>query len=183
MSKPTPPPPDDKKKALQILGPAAAVAAVVVLIGLVVGIGGSPSSPTSNKKPGDSANAKASMAGKFDFPLDGPDWKPLDDGLKIWDVKEGTGEPCPANAKLDMYYVGWLTNGNRFDGNFDKGETLKIGLNQVVDGWKRGIPGMKAGGIRRIFIPSALGYGSRGSPPNIPPNSDIVFEVEMVGFK
>jgi len=177
------PPHDDKKKALQILGPAVAVAAVVVLIGLMVSIGNSSGPSTAKGKPGDPPNPSgASMAGQFNFPLDNPEWKDIGDGLKIWDVKEGTGEPCPSGANVSMYYVGWLTNGTRFDGNFDKGSALQISLNQVVDGWKRGIPGMKAGGIRRLYIPSVLGYGPGGTR-GIPGNSDLVFEVEMLGFQ
>ena len=177
------PPPDDKKKALQILGPAVAVAAVVVLIGLVVSIGNSSGPSTAKGKPGDPSNpSAASMAGQFNFPPDSPEWKDIGDGLKIWDVKEGAGDHCPTGADVSMYYVGWLTNGTRFDGNFDKGSPLQISLNQVVDGWKRGIPGMKVGGIRRLYIPSVLGYGSRDSG-KIPGNSDLVFEVEMSGFR
>lgn len=180
MNKPAPQP-DDKKKALQILGPAAAVAAVVILIGVVVGIGNSPNTPMANKKPGDPTNSKPSMAGKFDFPLDGPEWKSLDDGLKIWDVKEGTGEPCPAKAKVEVHYAGFLTDGKKFDSSLDRGEPAKFGLNEVIKGWTLGLPGMKVGGVRRLFIPSPIAYGP-GGRPGIPPNADLVFEVEMLGF-
>src|SRR4051794_11123114 len=127
------PKPDEKKKALQILGPAAAVAAVVVLIGVFVSIGNSPS-PTSAKGPTPASPNKsgATMAGTFNFPLDGPEWKPLDDGLKIWDVKEGTGEPCPAQAEVKVHYAGFLTDGKKFDSSLDRGQPIEFGLDGVI---------------------------------------------------
>jgi len=177
------PPHDDKKKALQILGPAVAVAAVVVLIGLMVSIGNSSGPSTAKGKPGDPPNPSgASMAGQFNFPLDNPEWKDIGDGLKIWDVKEGTGDPCPAQANVKVHYAGFLTNGKKFDSSIDRGQPIDFGLDGVIAGWTKGIPGMKAGGIRRLYIPSVLGYGPGGTR-GIPGNSDLVFEVEMLGFQ
>jgi len=175
---------DDKKKALQILGPAVAVAAVVVLIGLMVSIGNSPAPTTAKGKPGDppSAATGATMAGQFNFPLDNPEWKDVGDGLKVWDVKEGTGDPVPAQANVKVHYAGFLTSGKKFDSSLDRGQPIDFGLDGVIAGWTKGIPGMKAGGIRRLYIPSAMGYGSRGTG-GIPPNSNLVFEVEMLGFR
>jgi hypothetical protein len=179
------PAPDDKKKALQILVPAAAVAAVVVLIGLMVSIGNTPAPTNPGKgKPGETpvASSGATMAGQFNFPLDGPEWKDIGDGLKIWDVKEGSGEPCPAQANVKVHYAGFLTSGKKFDSSLDRGQPIDFGLDGVIAGWTKGIPGMKVGGIRRLSIPSALGYGARGTG-GIPANSDLVFEVEMLGFR
>jgi hypothetical protein len=179
------PEPDDKKKALQILVPAAAVAGVVVLVGLMVSIGNAPPPTKPKGKDGETPSVSASgaaMAGQFNFPLDNPEWKDIGDGLKVWDVKEGTGDPVPAQANVKVHYAGFLTNGKKFDSSLDRGQPIDFGLDGVIQGWTKGIPGMKAGGIRRLYIPAALGYGSRGTG-GIPPNSDLVFEVEMLGFR
>ncbi len=164
---------------IQVLLPAGAAAVVVLLIGLLIALGdGSGSSAATGK-------GKAAAAGP-PFPLDAAEWKPLGkEGLKVWDVKEGTGEPCPQGAlvTVTMHYTGWLTDGTKFDSSHDRGQPLTYPLGKLIRGWQEGIPGMKPGGVRRLYIPYQLGYGETGQPPNIPPKADLLFEVEMISFK
>lgn len=102
-----------------------------------------------------------------------------DKGLELWDVKEGTGAAVVAGGKVTVHYTGWLTNGKQFDSS-KGGQPITFGLNQVIKGWQDGIPGMKPGGVRRLKIPAALGYGAAGAGSDIPPNSVLIFEVELI---
>jgi hypothetical protein len=102
-------------------------------------------------------------------------------GLKIWDVRTGTGEAVTAGASVTVFYTGWLaSNGTKFDSKRSPASPATFSLNQVIDGWKQGIVGMKDGGIRRLYIPAALAYGAAGSGSNVPPNADLIFEVKLV---
>lgn len=122
------------------------------------------------------------------------EWKDIGNGLRIWDVVEGTGEAAVTGDKVSAQYTGWLADGPRVGEVFDSTRTIFDGdgkpanfsLNQVINGWKLGIPGMKVGGIRRLDIPADLAYGATGSPPgapadqqSVPPNSRLVFEVKL----
>ena len=106
------------------------------------------------------------------------------DDLYIQDVVVGTGDEAIAGKRLGMTYTGWLVNGSKFDSNVGRGPfTFTLGQHQVIDGWDQGVAGMKVGGKRRIIIGSGLGYGPAGSPPVIPPNSTLVFDVELLTVK
>ncbi|MFO0935926.1 MAG: FKBP-type peptidyl-prolyl cis-trans isomerase [Gemmataceae bacterium] len=115
-------------------------------------------------------------------PLDAKDWKKQKSGLEIWDAKEGNGEAVASGATVTVHYIGWLTNGKEFDASKKGGvgEPITFGLDQVIKGWQEGIPGMKPGGVRRLKIPAELAYGKRGAGDVIPPNSVLIFEVELV---
>jgi FKBP-type peptidyl-prolyl cis-trans isomerase len=168
----------DKQQMQKILIPAAAIAGVILLVGLIIATGGSndPAKPDGKGGP-----KGPSASGKFDvFPLDGADWKELPGGVKYWDVKEGAGSPVPAGARVVMHYTLWLTNGERKQSSKDSGDPLKASLaGGLIQGWMDGVPGMKPGGTRRLFIPAAKGYGAQGKG-DIPPNADLVFEVELI---
>ncbi|QJW96034.1 FKBP-type peptidyl-prolyl cis-trans isomerase [Frigoriglobus tundricola] len=111
---------------------------------------------------------------------DDPGLKDIGDGLKIRDLKEGTGEPVKPGASVLAHYTGWTVDGKVFDSSHKRGKPMQFSLNGVVQGWSRGIPGMKPGGIRKLVIPAALGYGEQGYPPDIPGGATLIFEVEIV---
>jgi len=112
------------------------------------------------------------------------------DGLKVGDLKVGTGDAAKKGENADMQYTGWLqSNGSVFDSSRNPGRTaftFQIGQGQVIAGWDEGIPGMKVGGKRCLIIPSALAYGPQGQTDpqtgavTIPPNATLVFAVELV---
>lgn len=103
-------------------------------------------------------------------------------GLQIEDLREGTGDEAKPGQRVTVHYVGTLTNGSKFDSSRDRGQgfTFALGGRQVIRGWDEGVAGMKVGGLRKLTIPPDLGYGNRGFPPVIPPNSTLVFEVELL---
>ena len=114
--------------------------------------------------------------------LDAKEWKKQDSGLEVWDVKEGTGEAVKEKATVTVHYTGWLTDdkATEFDSSRTEGKPITFSLTKVIKGWGEGIPGMKPGGVRRLKIPANLAYGEEGFPGAIPPNSVLVFEVELV---
>jgi FKBP-type peptidyl-prolyl cis-trans isomerase len=103
--------------------------------------------------------------------------------LQIIDTVEGTGETVPENATITAHYTGALCkDGTIFQSSHDFGRPITFGLSQVIKGWTQGVPGMKVGGTRRLIIPAALAYGSARAAANIPPNSDLVFDIELVSL-
>lgn len=100
-------------------------------------------------------------------------------GLLFRDVVVGVGDQVQPGETVRVDYTGWLRDGTQFDSSRTRGEPAEFSLNQVIQGWQQGIPGMRPGGIRQLFIPAALAYGAVGSPPSIPPNADLVFEVRL----
>ena len=100
--------------------------------------------------------------------------------LKIIDLVAGNGDEVPEGATITAHYTGALaSNGIIFQSSHDFGNPVTFGLHQVITGWTQGVPGMKIGGTRRLVIPSVLAYGSRRASANIPPNSDLVFDIEL----
>ena len=147
------------------------VPALVLAAGVVLAAGNP--TPADDKKPADKEK-------KMQLPdLTSTDWKKQTSGLEIWDVKEGKGDAVKAGGKVKVHYTGWLTNGKVFDSSVARNEPIEFPLTGVIKGWQEGIPGMKPGGVRRLFIPAALGYAGTARP-GIPANSDLVFEVIMV---
>jgi FKBP-type peptidyl-prolyl cis-trans isomerase len=104
--------------------------------------------------------------------------------LQIIDLKEGGGDVVAPGATITAHYTGALANdGTIFQSSHDFGDGgVTFGLNQVIAGWTQGVPGMKVGGIRRLIIPAAQAYGANSPSPNIPPNSDLVFDIELVAI-
>ena len=110
----------------------------------------------------------------------------LPDGLQIQDVTVGTGLVAQAGKTVTVNYTGWLTNGTKFDSSLDHGTPFQftLGQGEVIKGWDEGVVGMKIGGKRRLLIPSALAYGAQSVGGGlIPPNADLIFEVELLGVK
>ena len=100
------------------------------------------------------------------------------------DLVVGDGTEVVAGDAVTVHYTGWLaTDGTVFDSSVARGETISFPLGNVIQGWQEGIPGMKIGGKRRLTIPPELAYGAGGTPDgSIPPNTAIVFEVELFGI-
>ena len=101
-------------------------------------------------------------------------------GLRYIIEKEGEGEAPKATSSVTVHYTGYLLNGNKFDSSVDRGQPATFGLNQVIPGWTEGLQLLKPGGKAKLIIPANLGYGANGYPPVIPPNSWLVFDVELI---
>jgi FKBP-type peptidyl-prolyl cis-trans isomerase len=107
--------------------------------------------------------------------------KPQVTELEVIDVTPGSGEEVAAGATITAHYTGALVaDGTIFQSSKDFGRPATFGLNQVIAGWTQGVPGMKVGGTRRLVIPAAQAYGAASPSPNIPANSDLVFDIELI---
>ncbi len=111
-----------------------------------------------------------------------PRTEPVAD-LEIIDIEVGTGEEVRLGATITAHYTGALVkNGIIFQSSHDFGEAISFGLDQVIKGWTQGVPGMKVGGTRRLVIPAEMAYGSARASSSIPPNSDLVFDIDLVAI-
>jgi peptidylprolyl isomerase len=106
-------------------------------------------------------------------------------GLKYVELVIGTGESPTSGRMVTVHYTGTLENGTKFDSSVDRGQpyTFQIGVGRVIKGWDEGVLTMKVGGKRKLIIPPDLAYGASGRRPVIPPNSTLIFEVELLGVK
>jgi peptidylprolyl isomerase len=137
----------------------------------------------------------ALAAGACSKPVDEPtsDFKPAQatpmppapPKLESFDLVPGSGRAANTGDTVHVQYTGTLMNGTKFDSSYDHGGQpfkFTIGKGEVIKGWDQGVVGMKIGGKRRLRIPADLGYGAAGSPPSIPPNAGLVFEIEMISI-
>lgn len=196
----------DRQLMLKVLVPVGGLALLLMIVGGVIALSNmETTAPTGSPPPHTDANITPKVASdvevpgtpprevpKFDFALDGPNWKDVNasvfPGLKYWDVTVGSGAVCPNLNERPrlipvMHYTGWVTSGVMFQSSLTSGSPLAMSLAQLVRGWQEGVPGMKVGGKRRLLIPSQYGYGSRGQGAAIPPNADLVFELELLDIK
>ena len=106
-------------------------------------------------------------------------------GLRYQDLTQGQGGEAKAGKTVSVHYTGWLPNGEKFDSSRDRNQPFEftLGAGQVIAGWDEGVAGMKVGGRRKLVIPPALGYGTAGAPPDIPPGATLVFDVELVDVR
>ena len=104
-------------------------------------------------------------------------------GLQYEEITVGSGATAKAGNLVSVHYTGWLTDGKKFDSSKDRNEPFdfNLGAGQVIKGWDEGVQGMQVGGVRKLTIPPALGYGARGAGGVIPPNATLIFEVEFLG--
>ncbi|KAH8407915.1 hypothetical protein KR222_000796, partial [Zaprionus bogoriensis] len=102
-------------------------------------------------------------------------------GVKVHDVHSGSGPEAKQGKRVSVYYIGRLKSNNKTFDSMQKGNGFKfaLGAGEVIKGWDVGVVGMKVGGKRRITCPPHMAYGARGHPPTIPPNSTLVFDVEL----
>jgi FKBP-type peptidyl-prolyl cis-trans isomerase len=109
------------------------------------------------------------------------------DGLQYVDITVGNGPLVSTGSSVSVQYVGWLaSNGKKFDSSYDRGAQafqVTVGQGQVIKGWDEGLVGMRQGGTRRLIIPGNLAYGPAGSPPTIPPNATLIFDITVVSVQ
>lgn len=154
-------------------------AAVVLAISLATAACGGPAPADSGSAPAPAPAAAASA--------------PADvNALGKNDRTAGSGAEARPGMMVSVHYTGWLydpsapeTRGKKFDSSKDRGQPFEfqLGKGDVIAGWDEGVAGMKVGGTRVLTIPSNMGYGARGAGADIPPNSGLVFEVELLGVK
>jgi peptidylprolyl isomerase len=157
------------KKANLVLGAAAALALTVF----------PAASQKDNNAPKDSEKKSEKTEGKM---------HKSPTGLQYEDTVEGTGASPREGQTCVVHYTGWLwengAKGAKFDSSVDKGKPLEFVLGgRVIKGWNEGVATMKVGGKRTLLIPPQLAYGAPGRPPVIPPNSTLIFDIELLGIK
>jgi FKBP-type peptidyl-prolyl cis-trans isomerase len=149
-------------------------AAAICLVGC-----NKPTQPSGDNKTGDSAPANtAATTGQT------TEMKTTASGLKYQVLKQGTGTVSPkATDTVNVHYHGTLLNGTVFDSSVQRGEPISFPLNRVIPGWTEGLQLMKVGDKFKFEIPPNLAYGPNSPSPSIPPNSTLVFEVELLGIQ
>jgi len=159
-----------RRRLLLIGGGVGTATAVAVVLALVVfaGDGGGGAAPSDTGPPPVAGEPTVTAT-----------------GLKFIDTAAGTGETPKPGQTLVVHYTGWLADGTKFDSSLDGGQPFEfvLGAGGVIVGWEEGLATMKAGGKRRLIIPASLGYGEQGYLPTIPPNSELTFDVQLVGIK
>ncbi|ATB39226.1 FKBP-type peptidyl-prolyl cis-trans isomerase FkpA precursor [Cystobacter fuscus] len=106
----------------------------------------------------------------------------LPSGIIFKELKAGTGASPKATDTVKVNYRGTLTNGTEFDSSYKRGEPAEFPLNGVIPCWTEGVQKLKVGGKAQLVCPAKQAYGEQGSPPTIPPNATLVFEVELLGI-
>ena len=139
-----------------------------------------PAFSQTPSKPADSPSVSSTTVSKFGANVT---------ELKTIDQKQGTGDEAVAGKTVVVHYTGWLYDpaapdghGKKFDSSVDRNVPFAflLGSGKVIKGWDEGVAGMKVGGKRKLTIPAGLAYGARGAGGAIPPNSTLVFEVELL---
>ena len=104
--------------------------------------------------------------------------------LKIETITLGNGASPKKGDNVSVHYTGWFTTGGKFDSSVDRGQpfTFTLGAGEVIGGWDLGVARMKVGDKVKLTIPPELAYGSEGYPGAIPPNSTLIFEVELLAI-
>jgi len=173
-----------RRRLLLIGGGVGTATAVAVVLALVVfaGDGGGGAAKSVSGSPTAQSTLTATNTGPP--PVAGEPTVTAS-GLQFIDTAVGTGETPKPGQTLVVHYTGWLADGTKFDSSLDGGQPFEfvLGAGGVIVGWEEGLATMKAGGKRRLIIPASLGYGEQGYLPTIPPNSELTFDVQLVGIK
>jgi len=105
--------------------------------------------------------------------------------LQKEDLQLGEGPEAVSGKGVSVHYTGTLTDGSKFDSSLDRGQPFDftLGAGQVIRGWEEGVVGMKVGGRRKLTVPPEMAYGERGFGNIIPPNSTLVFEIELLAVR
>ena len=150
-----------------------ALTAAVCLVGC-----DKPAEPSGNK-----TEAKPAPSGQADSSQKN-DMKTTASGLKYQVLKQGTGTASPKSTDtVKVHYHGTLLDGTVFDSSVERGEPISFPLNGVIPGWTEGLQLMKVGDKFKFEIPPNLAYGPNSPSPKIPPNSTLVFEVELLAIQ
>ena len=182
-----------RRKAVRYLQASAVVGAVVgvgVLVGVLAGLVILPAIFDDDDAGNDDLASMLTPLPEPTVDTSGPpelDEEPTvtESGLGIVDIEEGEGDTPEEGQVLVIHYTGWLDDGTRVFSTLDLDQPLEyvFGIDEVPDGWVEGLATMKEGGTRRLLVPAELGYGEEGLPPQIPPNTDLTFDVELVEIK
>lgn len=155
---------------------------------ILLAVWGAAAQQPTAKKSGTAAKkttaAKKSAAGKA-VPVKERKTVTNPSGLKFEDTVIGNGPQPKAGDTVVVHYTGWFTNGKKFDSSRDAGRPFEftLGKEQVIKGWDEGVASMNVGGRRKLTIPPELAYGQKGYPGAVPPNSTLVFDVELIRIK
>ena len=112
-----------------------------------------------------------------------------DSGVRYQDVVVGGGAPAAPNDVVSIHFILWVDDngakGQTLFNSHDRGKpvTFKIGTDKVIQSWNDGVPGMRPGGKRLLYIPARLAYGDAGAGEMIPPNTNLIYEIELIGLK
>lgn len=158
--------------------PAVALFAALVALAACGGDGGDQVGEGADDAEGDMEAVQ--FAAEVDVDLDRMERG--ESGLYVEDLQEGDGAEATAGTRVRVHYTGWLPDGTQFDTSREGPEpfAFTVGAGQVIPGWDEGVEGMREGGRRRLVIPPELAYGSQGAGGVIPPDTPLVFEVELV---
>jgi peptidylprolyl isomerase len=159
--------PGQRNKVVGLIAAFAVLAIIVVVV--LVGQGG-----------GDEGSGDTDLESKPT--IEAKEGEPPTE-LESTDIVTGDGAEATPGSEVTVQYVGVLfEDGTEFDASWDRGDTFKFGLGkgQVIPGWDQGVAGMKVGGRRELVIPSDLAYGPQGQPPDIPPDSALVFVIDLL---
>jgi FKBP-type peptidyl-prolyl cis-trans isomerase FkpA len=138
-------------------------------------VAGCSDSPTGPKDP-----TELEFAPSLNVDLD--EMSKTSSGLYYQDLVVGEGDEAVAGDSVTVFYTGWLHDGTQFDSNVG-GDPITFDLDEVIQGWKEGVPGMRVGGQRKLVIPSTLAYGAQGAGGGvIPPHATLVFDIELLGI-
>ena len=176
-----------RRRSLVLLAVAAGVTAVAAAVAVFALRSGGGSSAVENPTPRTGATAIVSEETPQGSGPPAVSGEPTftSSGLGIIDVSEGNGATPKVGQTLVVEFTGWLSDGRQFASSEHRGSPFEfvLGAGKVIAGWDEGLATMTVGGKRRLIIPAGLAYGEQGRPPNIPPNSELTYDLELLGIK